>query len=320
MMPVLSLHHVTATVDDPQADLDFCLEGLGLRLVKKTVNFDNHYVYHFYYGDDRGTPGTLWTTFPYKGRGVKAGAYGAGQVTVTSFSVPAGSLAFWKSHLRALGIDVADIEPRFREDAVRFSDRSGLVFELIATGRDGRAPWTRGGVDPDAAIRGLHSVKILVRDPTKTVHLMTTLLGFEVIDDADGRIRLAAGGDEPGHAIDVCHDPNADIAVNGLGTVHHVAMAVTGEDEQLRLRAELIQYGCRVTEVRDRCYFKSIYFREPGNVLFEIATVPPGFLIDEDLGTLGRDLQLPPWEEANRGDIEAGLLQIATTSPQRRRG
>ena len=310
-MPILGLHHVTATVDDAQDDLDFCLGGLGLRLVKKTVNFDNHHVYHFYYGDERGTPGTIWTTFPYKGRGVKVGTKGAGQVTVTSFSVPNGSLDVWSARLRERGIEVTRIEPRFGEEAIRFSDRSGLVFELIASSRDARAPWTRGGVDPDVAIRGLHSVTLLVRDPAKTVELMTRLLGYAVVDETEGRVRVAVNGDVPGRIVDIRHDPHAGAAVNGLGTVHHVAMATASEDEQLRLRDELIQYGCTVTEVRDRCYFKSIYFREPGDVLFEVATMQPGFLDDEDVVSLGRDLKLPPWEEANRADIEAALVPIS---------
>jgi catechol 2,3-dioxygenase-like lactoylglutathione lyase family enzyme len=138
-MPILSLHHVTATVNDAQDDLDFCRDGLGLRLVKRTVNFDNHHVHHFYYGDERGTPGTIWTTFPYKDRGVKVGTKGAGQVTVTAFSVPDGSLPRWKARLLARGLAVRDIEPRFGEEALRFSDRSGLDFELIATSRRPRA-------------------------------------------------------------------------------------------------------------------------------------------------------------------------------------
>jgi glyoxalase family protein len=320
-MSILGLHHVTATVDDAQEDLDFCLAGLGLRLVKKTVNFDNHHVYHFYYGDERGTPGTIWTTFPYKGRGVKVGTKGAGQVTATSFSVPAGSLGVWKAHLREQRVDVTDVAPRFGENAIRFSDRSGLVFELVATDRDSRTPWTRGGVGTEAAIRGLHSVTILVRDPVKTVELMTTLLGYAIVDETQGRIRVAANGDAPGRIIDIRHAIDADAAVNGLGTVHHVAMAVATEDEQLRLRDELLRYGCKVTEVRDRCYFKSIYFREPGGVLFEVATVQPGFTADEELPSLGRNLRLPSWEEANRADIEAHLVPILVTeSPHQRRG
>jgi glyoxalase family protein len=307
---ILSLHHVTATVNDAQDDLDFCLGGLGLRLVKRTVNFDNHHVHHFYYGDERGTPGTVWTTFPYKDRGVKVGTKGAGQVAVTSFSVPSGSLPRWKARLRERGISVADVEPRFGEEAIRFSDRSGLVFELIANDRDARPPWSGGGVDAGDAVRGLHSVSIAVRDPAKTLALMTGLLGYTIVDETEGRIRAAVRGAAPGRAIDVVYDANAETAFNGLGTVHHVAMATPSEDEQLRLRAELIRFGSKVTEVRDRCYFKSIYFREPGGVLFEVATMEPGFTADEELPALGRELKLPPWEEPHRADIEAALVPV----------
>jgi glyoxalase family protein len=310
---ILSLHHVTATVSDAQDDLDFCLDALGLRLVKRTVNFDNHHVHHFYYGTERGAPGTIWTTFPYKDRGVKVGTKGPGQVTATAFSVPAGSLPFWKARLRARGIDAIDLPPRFGEDAIRCSDPSGLVLELIATGRDPRAPWNAGGVDAEAAVRGLHSVTIVVRDPAKTLELMTGLLNYAIVDEAPDRLRVAVQGDAPGRAIDIVADPEGRAAVNGLGTVHHVAMAIDGEDEQLRLREELIRFGSKVTEVRDRCYFKSIYFREPNNVLFEVATLQPGFTADEALSGLGTALKLPPWEEPHRTDIEAALAPIRTS-------
>jgi glyoxalase family protein len=309
-MPIVSLHHVTATVDAAQDDLDFCLGALGLRLVKKTVNFDNHHVYHFYYGgDERGTPGTIWTTFPYKDHGVRVGTKGAGQVTLTSFSVPSGSLDAWKRRLRDRGVAVQDVAPRFGEDVIQFSDSSGLVFEMIATAGDARTPWT-GGAGASTAIRGLHSVTITVREPAATLELMTGLLGYTVVDETAGRIRVAVGGDGPGHIIDIVHDERAEPAVNGLGTVHHVAMAITSEEEQLALRGELIAAGRKVTEVRDRCYFKSIYFREPGNVLFEVATMQPGFACDEDVAELGRGLKLPPWEEGNRADIEEHLAAI----------
>jgi glyoxalase family protein len=307
---ILGLHHVTATVDDAQDDLDFCLGGLGLRLVKKTVNFDNHHVYHFYYGDAHGTPGTIWTTFPYKGRGVPAGRAGAGQVTATSFSVPTGSLDVWRTRLSARAIAVTDLAPRFGEPVIGFADRSGLTFELIATERDARAPWVADGFDAADAIRGIHSVTLLVRDPAPTVELMTRLLNYSVVDETDGRVRLAVNGGGPGRTIDVAHHADAEPAINGLGTVHHVAMAIGTGDEQLRLREELLRYGCRVTEVRDRCYFQSIYFREPGGVLFEVATLQPGFEIDEPPASLGRGLKLPPWEEANRADIEAHLVEV----------
>ena len=307
---ILGLHHVTATVDAAQDDLDFCLSGLGLRLVKKTVNFDNHHVYHFYYGDARGTPGTLWTTFPYQGRGVPIGRKGAGQVTVTSFSVPTGSLDVWRKRLSGRSVAVTDLAPRFGEPVIRFADLSGLTFELIATDRDTRTPWIARGFDASDAVRGLHSVTLVVRDAAKTVELMTRLLDYTVIDEMDSRIRLAVNGGGPGRTVDVAHHADADPATNGVGTVHHVAMAIAGADQQLRLRGELLRYGCTVTEVRDRCYFQSIYFREPGGVLFEVATVQPGFAIDEDPASLGRDLKLPEWEEPNRADIARGLAPV----------
>ena len=309
-MSILGLHHVTATVDDAQDDLDFCMSGLGLRLVKKTVNFDNHHVYHFYYGDAHGTPGTIWTTFPYKGRGVPVGHKGAGQVTVTSFSVPNGSLDVWRTRLGARASAVTDMAARFGDPVIRFADRSGITFELIATDRDARTPWVARDFDAADAIRGLHSVTLVVRDAKKTVELMTQLLDYTVVDEMDSRIRLGVNGGGPGKTIDVAHHADAEPARNGLGTVHHVAMAVGSADEQLRLREELLRYGCKVTEVRDRCYFQSIYFREPGGVLFEVATVQPGFAIDEEPASLGRDLKLPSWEEPHRVEIERGLAPV----------
>src|SRR5476651_685420 len=309
-MSILGLHHVTATVDAAQDDLDFCTGGLGLRLVKKTVNFDNHHVYHFYYGDAQGTPGTIWTTFPYKGHGVPVGHKGAGQVTVTSFSVPNGSLDVWRKRLGARAVAVTDLAARFGDPVIRFADRSGLAFELIATAHDTRTPWVADEFDAADAIRGLHSVTLVVRDAKKTVELMTQLLDYTVVDEMDRRIRLAVNGGGPGKTIDVAYHADAEPASNGLGTVHHVAMAIGSAEEQLRLREKLLRYGCKVTEVRDRCYFQSIYFREPGGVLFEVATVQPGFAIDEDPASLGRNLKLPPWEEANRADIERLLAPV----------
>jgi glyoxalase family protein len=308
--PILGLHHVTATVDDAQRDLDFCLDAIGLRLVKKTVNFDNHHVYHFYYGNEVGTPGTLWTTFPYKGHGVPVGTKGAGQIAVTSFSVPAGSLDFWKGRLRQRGLVVEDAAPRFGEESIVVSDPSGLAIELVANDRDARQPWSARGVGAEVAVRGLHSVTMIVRSPAKTLELMTGLLGYRIVNESEGRTRVAVNGDAPGKTIEILNAPEAPPAMNGLGTVHHVAMAIANGDEQLRMRAELERFGLRVTEVRDRCYFTSIYFREPGGVLFEIATVPPGFLIDEEAGRLGQALQLPPWEEQYRAEIEQGLARV----------
>jgi glyoxalase family protein len=308
--PILGLHHVTATVDDAQADLDFGIDALGLRLVKKTVNFDNHGVYHFYYGDERGTPGTLWTTFPYKGRGVRIGTKGAGQVTVTSFSVPAGSLDGWKTRLREHGFAVADAPPRFGEESIIVTDPSGLVMELVANARDTRAPWLTANVPADAAVRGLHSVTMTVRDPKPTIAFMNDLLGFELVNEMEGRVRVAVNGNEPGKTIDIAHSSSVDSALNGIGTVHHVAMAITDGGEQRRLRDEIVRRGLQVTPVMDRQYFTSIYFREPGGVLFEVATLKPGFAIDEPVTELGRSLKLPPDAEADRATIEAMLPDV----------
>jgi glyoxalase family protein len=308
--PILGLHHVTATVDGAQDDLDFCAGVLGLRLVKKTVNFDNHHVYHFYYGDERGTPGTIWTTFPYAERGVPVGKKGAGQIVATSFSVPAGSLAAWRTRLAKFSIAVVDIEDRFGDAAIACSDPSGLEFELIACKHDGRTPWVSRDLDADMAIRGLHSVTMVVRSADATLGLMTKHLGYHVIKEQDNRIRVGVHGGGPGKAIDIVVDPHAQTAVNGLGTVHHVAMAVATAEEQLQIRELLLRQGSHVTEVRDRCYFTSIYFREPGGVLFEVATTGPGFAIDEEPAHLGTALKLPPWEEPYRSTIEPGLAHV----------
>lgn len=307
---ILGLHHVTATVDDAQADLDFCIDLLGMRLVKKTVNFDNHNVYHFYYGNQLGHPGTIWTTFPYKGYGVRVGAKGAGQVVTTSFSVPVGSLQFWRDRLRQAGVVWSDVEAYFSEPTIGFNDPSGLRFELIASDQDTREPWTQV-VDSSSAIRGLHSVGMMVRQAEPSVDFLTNVLGYRVIAKSEDRTRLAAGGDGPGHLIDVVEDNDAKTAVNGLGTVHHVAMAIATGEEQVALRDELVRLGVGVTDVRDRQYFTSIYFREPGGVLFEVATMKPGFAIDEPVESLGRDLKLPPWEEPHRPAIEANLARVS---------
>ncbi|MGA9838386.1 MAG: ring-cleaving dioxygenase [Gemmatimonadaceae bacterium] len=308
--PILGLHHVTATVDDAQADLDFGLDALGLRLVKKTVNFDNRGVYHFYYGDERGTPGTLWTTFPYRTRGVPAGIKGAGQVTVTSFSVPAGSLDRWKTRLRARGFTVTDAPPRFGEESIIVADPSGLFIELVGTAGDTRRPWVASDIDEASAVRGIHSVTMTVGDPAPTLAFMRDWFGFDVTEEMEGRRRVSVNGVGPGRSIDVLTSSDGARARNGVGTVHHVAMAIAESGEQLRLREALISRGIAVTPVMDRSYFQSIYFREPGGVLLEVATTAPGFAVDEPVEQLGRGLKLPPWEESKRAEIEAALPPV----------
>ncbi|HET9709961.1 MAG TPA: ring-cleaving dioxygenase [Gemmatimonadales bacterium] len=305
-----SLHHVTATVDEAQPDVDFYTHALGLRLVKKTVNFDNHFVYHFYYGNASGTPGTIFTTFPYHGWGVPVGTKGAGQIRTTAFSVPRAALGFWRQRLEELGKAPRPGLSPFKEPILTVTDPSGLNLELVGTEGDARPPWISGEVEAAQAIRGLHGVTLEITDPARTIEFTTRLLGFRVVNEGRSRTRLAVGDGRPGETIDILHAPNAAPAVNGLGTVHHVAFAIADAEQQLEIRAELVRQGVQVTEVLDRQYFRSIYFREPGGVLFEIATVPPGFTVDESLQDLGRDLKLPPWEEPNRATIATKLARL----------
>jgi glyoxalase family protein len=307
---ILGLHHVTATVDEAQPDIDFSVGALGLRLVKKTVNFDNRHVYHFYYGDERGTPGTIWTTFPYHGHGVRVGTKGFGQIVVTSFSVPPGSLEYWRDRLRSRGLTIDELDVRFGARTLMVTDPSGLAIELVEAD-DAREGWSGGGVAPEHAIRGLHSVTMQIRAPAATVALLTEVLGFVPVIETDGIMRLAVNGDTPGRRVEIVHGGDAPSAANGRGTVHHVALAIATAEEQRSLRDDLIRRGYSVTEVLDRFYFQSIYFREPGGVLLEVATVGPGFDVDEAAESLGRDLKLPPWQEPNRTEIEAGLAPVA---------
>jgi glyoxalase family protein len=307
--PLQGLHHVTATVDAAQPDVDFCVGALGLRLIKKTVNFDNHHVYHFYYGDQRGTPGTIWTTFPYHGRGVRVGTKGAGQITVTSLSIPRAAFGFWEKRLTEGGISLSRGSERFDEESMLATDPSGLRIELVASDNDSRKGWS-GSVSEASAVRGLHSVAMTIRSPEKTLELMTGILGFQIVGETSDRIRVGVNGGGPGRMVDLVLAPAAPQAVNGLGTVHHVAFAIPDDESQQALREQLIDLGYQVTPIMDRQYFRSIYFREPGGVLFEVATMGPGFAVDESVDCLGQNLKLPPWEEPHRAEIEAGLTQV----------
>ena len=314
--PIQGLHHVTATVAGAQEDLDFAAGALGLRLVKQTVNFDNHGVYHFYYGDERGTPGTIWTTFPYRDRGVPVGQKGAGQITVTSLSVPAGSLDYWRRRLQSQGIQFSEPAPRFGEESLLVTDPSGLLLELVSSAGDRREPWSGSGVPREVGISGLHSVTLGSRAPAETRSLMSQVLGFRPVNETEEGIRLGIGDGAAGRVVDQVDASDAPPGRNGLGTVHHVAFAISDEDQQLRLRQELIRLGLSVTEVMDRSYFRSIYFREPGGILFEVATMRPGFTIDEEPASLGSGLKLPPWEEPNREEIEAALPRVRLPKQQ----
>jgi len=304
MAQTTGIHHVTAISGEPQRNVDFYAGTLGLRLVKKTVNFDDPETYHLYYGDGAGSPGTIMTFFPWAY--APGGRIGAGQLVVTSFSIATFSLGYWTKRLVEKGVRFERPRDRFGDTVLSFEDPDRLRLELVAT-EDGRPGWSGGPVQAEHSVRGLHHVALAVEATDRTTRLMTDSLGFRGLDEAEGRIRLASGEGGPGNLVDVVNAAGFPHGSMGVGTVHHVAFRVPDEGTQLALREEIAALGYSVTPVLDRNYFRSIYFREPGGVLFEIATDPPGFAVDEDPEHLGEDLKLPPWLEARRDRLEEVL-------------
>lgn len=303
------IHHVTAIASDPQRNLDFYTGILGLRLVKLTVNFDDPGTYHFYFGDEIGRPGTILTFFPWPG--ARRGRWGNGQVAVTSFAIPEGAIGFWRERLHHYGISVGKPRQRFDEEALVFVDPDGLQLELVAhSPAQTWQPWEAGPVPSVHAIRGFHGVTIWERDYERTAELLTDTLGFRLVAAKENLYRFSAAGDGAGSLLDVLHRPDGDTGRGGAGTVHHVAWRTRDDAEQLAWQQEIADHGLRVTPVMDRQYFHSIYFREPGGVLFEIATDPPGFTLDESVAQLGQHLKLPPWLERRRGEVEQRLPQL----------
>ena len=307
---VLGIHHVTAMAGDAQANLDFYTRVLGLRLVKRTVNFDDPATYHFYFGDRTGTPGTLLTFFPWGARSLR-GRIGTGQVAVTSFSIPTASVSFWMDRLRRL--DVAGGEPtaRFDETALRLRDRDGVALELVAAATaDARPGWSNGDVPIEHSIRGFHHAALSLAGYERTAVLLTTTLGFRAAGEAGQRFRFVAGEGTPGAIVDLVCEPGRMRGSMGVGVVHHIAYRAATDESQRALRQRIVDAGHDATPVLDRQYFHSIYFREPGGVLFEIATDPPGFSIDEPVAEFGRSLKLPSWLESQRDEIEASVTPL----------
>ncbi|MFD3683650.1 ring-cleaving dioxygenase [Nocardiopsis sp. NPDC058631] len=302
------IHHVTAIASDPQANADFYLNALGMRLVKRTVNFDAPETYHLYYGDRAGNPGTIMTFFPWPD--APQGKIGAGQATTTTFSVPEGSLGWWAEHLASLDVHTTRPAERGEEDVLTLRDPDGLVIELAASAdAHDTDPWDGGAVPAAHAIRGIRAVTLTEQDVEGTVEMLSGQLGFRLVDEDGDRLRFRtnAGADGVGTIVDVLADPRAPRGVVAAGTVHHVAYRAPDGPVQEAWRQTLENAGVGVTEIRDRCYFTSIYFREPGGVLLEIATDGPGFDYDEPLLELGRALRLPPWLEPSREDIARHL-------------
>jgi glyoxalase family protein len=305
----IGIHHVTAIGGDPQRNVDFYEGGLGLRLVKKTVNFDDPGNYHLYYGDEVGTPGTAMTFFPWAH--APRGRRGAGQVVATAFSVAREAVPFWEERLRENGVSVTDRIGRFGEEGLAFDDPDGLLLEILAPAEaDGREGWTDGPVPAENAIKGFAGATLLERDRWRTDELLTGVLGFRAVGEDGNRFRYEIGEGGPATVLDVVEDPDARRGNPVVGTVHHIAFRVPDEETERALREEVASLGYNVTPVLDRNYFRSIYFREPGGVLFEIATDVPGFTVDEPVEELGTNLKLPPQYESRRGQLEERLTPI----------
>jgi glyoxalase family protein len=305
--PIVGLHHVTAIASDPQRNLDFYTSVLGLRFVKRTVNFDDPGTYHFYFGDDAGSPGTILTFFPWPH--ASRGHSGVGEVTKTAFSVPASSLEYWRERLTDQGVLVEETGKRFEEQVLTFPDPDGMKIELVGHSGAGKANAPRfASVPPEHAIRGFFGVTLLESRADETAAILN-MMGFSKIGEEGNRLRFAAEGHALGNHIDLLIDPSAKFGRAGAGSVHHIAFRATDDAAQKAWRVEIAKH-LDVTPALDRTYFHSIYFREPGGVLFELATDPPGFALDEPLASLGEELRIPTWLESKRSMIEQRLAPI----------
>jgi glyoxalase family protein len=304
--PTAGLHHVSTLAGDPQANVDFYADVLGLWFVKRTVNYDDKFSYHLYYGDREATPGTLLTCFPYPHG--ESGRIGRPQPCSVAFAVPEDSAGFWRERLESRSVDVEE-EPRFGDSVVRFRDHDGLRVELVET-ESSRPPAT-DTIPEEYAIRNLHSVTLL---STSVYHTAATLevLGYELLDQEGDRVRYRSSG-EYGTVIDLL-DTEAPYGREGDGTIHHVAFKA-GNPSLPEWRDRLLEAGLEPTFIKDRHYFESIYFREPGGLLFEIATEKPGFTVDESVEELGSSLQLPPWFEEDREMIAQQLPGLTGPEP-----
>lgn len=308
-MKLLGLHHITAIAADPKTNLDFYTRVLGLRFVKKSVNQDDPGTYHLYYGDNVGSPGTALTFFPWQG--LRRGRPGTGQAYATAFSIPAASLAYWQQRLAALKVATEPVAHRFGDQVLAFADPDGMRLELVATAEaDTRAPAPSSDVPAEHGIRGFHSSTLALTDARPTAALLTRVMGYRLLAEEPHRARYTVASGGPGSYVDLLTDPKLPRGLNGAGTVHHIAFRVADDAEHVAAHDQLVDAGAHVSPVIDRAYFKSIYYREPAGVLFEIATDQPGFAIDESVETLGTKLSLPPRLEPHRAEIEAALPKL----------
>jgi glyoxalase family protein len=304
------IHHITAIAGDPQKNLDFYAGVLGLRLVKKTVNYDDPETYHFYFGDRAGTPGTVLTFFPWTASGLK-GQAGRGQVTSIAFSVPSGALDFWRRRLEQFHVELAGQKKNAEAARISFHDPDGLGLELVDAGdAQSREAWV-GHVPEQDAVRGIHSATLSVENAEITAKFLASVLGLRLTGEKEGRLVFSASGGV-GAIAEIVNAPAQRAGRMGVGTVHHIAWRARDDSEQRELRGAVVALGKPATPVIDRLYFHSVYFHEPNGVLFEVATDPPGFTMDEPADSLGSRLKLPPWLERLRPGLEKALPSVSS--------
>lgn len=302
------IHHVTCIAGDAQENLDFYVGVLGMRLVKKSVNQDAPDTYHLFYADAAGTPGTDLTFFPWPGMG--PARPGTGSISEIGLAVPTGSLDYWRKRLAESGVTTGEIETRFGERTLPFFDPHGLHLALVETaGERAFTPWLQSSVAPEFQVRGMHNVRLCVRALAPTQSLLT-LMGFTSVNEEEGWHRFSVDGGNSGALVEVQELLSEPRAQGGIGGVHHVAWRTDDTSHEMALRTAIQKSGLAPTTLIDRFWFQSVYFREPGGVLFELATDGPGFAVDEDAAHLGEQLVLPPWLEAQRAQIEAALPSL----------
>lgn len=309
MKKTAGIHHITAIVGHPQENVDFYAGILGLRMVKKTINFDDPGTYHLYFGNDGGKPGTIITFFPWAN--AHPGKIGDGQVGVTSYVVPTGALSFWEKRLEKFNIEFNKTQ-RFGETYLTFADTHGLQLEIVERQEGEQNTWTIGDVTPDVAIKGFGGATLFSSQPAKTAQLLEVVMGLEKVGEEDGLLRFKSYGDI-GNIVDV-KTTSSGRGQMGVGTVHHIAWRAEDDKDQLDWKQFVESNGYGVTPVRDRNYFNAIYFREHGEILFEIATDPPGFAHDESLETMGENLKLPQQYEIHREKLLDTLIPIEVRS------
>ncbi|RIV21317.1 ring-cleaving dioxygenase [Fibrisoma montanum] len=308
---ILGLHHITAIANNAQRNYDFYTRVLGLRMVKKTVNFDDPTTYHFYYGNEQGAPGTILTFFPWEGIG--PGRNGTGMATEIGYSVPAGSLDNWVARFREAGVSMGEQAERFGERYLPFTDPDGLALTLVVSQQpDNRIAWETDTVRQDMATRGFHTITLTLQKIDATAKILTDIFGYRQLAQEGNRYRFRTDAVPEAAIVDLLEEPDGQMGRNAAGTNHHVAFRVANDTVQMAFREKILASGLQITPKIDRDYFFSLYFREPGGVLFEIATDNPGFTVDEPLAELGSHLKLPKQYAASRDRIEKALPVLRT--------